>query len=78
MIGWCASSLKPRTFHRTLSDMPGLILPPTGQSFTDYDCDCFEVKNGLITEIRAYVTNEIDRKFGFVAKIEEFLANGGA
>jgi hypothetical protein len=48
-----------------------------GESFTDYDCDCFEVKDGLITEIRAYATNEIDRKFRFVSKIEEFLATGG-
>jgi hypothetical protein len=34
------------------------------------------VRDGLITEIRAYVTNEIHRKFGFVPKIEGFLATG--
>ena len=62
------------TFSEPYAILPGLVLPPTGESFTDYDCDCFEVKDGLITEIRAYVTNEIDRKFGFVAKIEEFFA----
>jgi hypothetical protein len=27
-------------------------------------------------QIRAYVTNDIDRKFGFVSKIEKFLATG--
>jgi len=48
--------------------MPGLGFYPQRRVFTDYDCDCFEVKDGLITEIRAYVTNEIDRKFGFVFK----------
>jgi predicted ester cyclase len=62
------------TFSEPYAILPGLVLPATGESFTDYDCDCFEVKDGLITEIRAYVTNEIDRKFSFVAKIEEFLA----
>jgi ketosteroid isomerase-like protein len=66
------------TFTEPYPIIPGLVLPPTGESFTDYDCDCFEVKDGLITEIRAYVTNEIDRKFGFVSKIEEFLAAGNA
>jgi ketosteroid isomerase-like protein len=65
------------TFTRPYPVMPGLVLPPTGESFTDYDCDCFEVKDGLITEIRAYVTNEIDRKYSFISKIEEFLATGG-
>jgi hypothetical protein len=64
------------TFTEPYSILPGLVLPPTGESFTDYDCDCFEVKDGLITEIRAYVTNDIDRKFSFVAKIEEFFAAG--
>jgi ketosteroid isomerase-like protein len=62
------------TFTEPYSILPGLVLQPTGESFTDHDCDCFEVKDGLITEIRAYVTNEIDRKFSFVAKIEEFFA----
>ena len=66
------------TFTHPYPIMPGLILPPTGETFTDYDCDCFEVKDGLITEIRAYVTNDIDRKFRFVSKIEEFLAAGNA
>ena len=62
------------TFTEPYPIMPGLVLLPTGESFTDYDCDWFEVKDGLITEIRAYVTNEIHRKFAFVPKIEEFLA----
>ena len=66
------------TFTEPYPIMPGLVLPPTGESFTDYDCDCFEVKDGLITEIRAYVTNDIDRKFRFVSKIQEFLATGNA
>lgn len=66
------------TFTEPYSVMPGLVLPPTGESFTDHDCDCFIVKDGLITEIRAYVTNEIDRKFGFVSKIEQFLSTGNA
>jgi hypothetical protein len=64
------------TFTEPYPVLPGLVLPPTRESFTDYDCDCFEVKDGLITEIRAYVTNELDRKYGFVSKIEEFLATG--
>jgi ketosteroid isomerase-like protein len=64
------------TFTEPYPVLPGLVLPPTGESFTDYDCDCFEVKNGLITEIRAYVTNEIDRKYSFISKIGEFLATG--
>ena len=66
------------TFTEPYEVLPGLVLSPTGESFTDYDCDCFEVKDGLITEIRAYVTNEIDRKFSFVAKIEEHLATASA
>lgn len=66
------------TFTDPYPVLPGLVLPPTGESFTDYDCDCFEVKDGLITQIRAYVTNELDRKYGFVAKIEEFLTTGSA
>jgi predicted ester cyclase len=66
------------TFTEPYEVLPGLLLAPTGESFTDYDCDCFEVKDGLITEIRAYVTNEIERKFNFVAKIEEFLTTGNA
>ena len=64
------------TFTEPYSIMPGLVLPPTGEPFTDYDCDCFEVKDGLITQIRAYVTNELDRKYHFVSKIEEFLTRG--
>ncbi|BCO56961.1 hypothetical protein MINTM005_22050 [Mycobacterium intracellulare] len=66
------------TFTNPYPIMPGLILPPTGETFTDHDCDWFEVRDGLITEIRAYVTNDIDRKFRFVSKIEEFLATGNA
>ena len=66
------------TFTEPYPIMPGLVLPPTGESFTDYDCDCFEVRDGLITEIRAYVTNEIHRKYNFIPKIEEFLATGSA
>lgn len=66
------------TFTEPYPIMPGLVLPPTGESFIDYDCDCFEVKHGLITEIRGYVTNEINRKYGFISKIEEFLATGNA
>ena len=66
------------TFTKPYSIMPGLVLPPTGESFTDFDCDCFDVKDGLITQIRAYVTNELDRKYHFVSKIEQFLASGNA
>ncbi|WP_330254101.1 ester cyclase [Nocardia sp. NBC_00565] len=66
------------TFTDPYPVLPGLVLAPTGESYTDYDCDCFEVKDGLITEIRAYVTNELDRKFRFVSKIEEFLSTGNA
>jgi ketosteroid isomerase-like protein len=66
------------TFTEPYPIMPGLVLRPTGESFTDYDCDCFEVKDGLITEIRAYVTNEIERRYSFISKIEEFLATDSA
>jgi ketosteroid isomerase-like protein len=62
------------TFTDPYPVMPGLVLDPTGESYTDYDCDVFIVKDGLITEIRAYVTNEIHRKYDFLPKIEAFLA----
>jgi ketosteroid isomerase-like protein len=66
------------TFTEPYPVMPGLLIPPTAESYTDYDCDVFEVKDGLITEIRAYVTNEIHRTFNFVTKIEEFFATDNA
>jgi ketosteroid isomerase-like protein len=62
------------TFTEPYPVLPGLVIPPTGESYTDYDCDVFEVRDGLITEIRAYVTNEVHRTFDFVGKIEKFFA----
>jgi len=53
--------------------MPGLVSTPNGESFTDYDCDCFEVKMDLSHEIRAYVTNEIDRNLALFQRSTNFL-----
>jgi predicted ester cyclase len=54
--------------------MPGLTLPPTGESFIDQDGIWFQVKDGLITEVRAYITNNLDRTFKFVSRIEALFA----
>lgn len=42
---------------------PGVTLQPTYTSFTDHDADFFTVKDGLITEIRAYITNNFERTY---------------
>jgi predicted ester cyclase len=54
--------------------VPGLVLQPTGESYEDHNADCFRVKDGKITEIRAYITNNLERTFHFERKIGELIA----
>jgi hypothetical protein len=54
--------------------MSGLTLAPTGESYSDYNCDWFRVnEEGLITEIRAYITNNLERTFRFESRIMELV-----
>jgi len=52
----------------------GLALEPTGESYHDRDGIFIVVKDGLIVEIRAYVTNNLDRTFHFEDKIMKLVA----
>jgi len=51
------------TWTKPYTIEPGVTLQPTNTSFTDHDADFFTVKNGLITEIRAYITNNFERTY---------------
>jgi ketosteroid isomerase-like protein len=62
------------TWTRPYHLLPGLTLEPTHTSFLDHDSDWFTVKDGLITEIRAYVTNNVDRAYHLAARVEEHLS----
>lgn len=52
------------TWTKPYNILPGVTLQPTNTSFVDHDADFFTVKNGLITEIRAYITNNFQRIYG--------------
>jgi hypothetical protein len=42
----------------------------------DYDCDWFRVNEaGLITEVRAYVTQNLEAAYGFSSAIRAFMAS---
>jgi len=51
------------TWTKPYTVAPGVTLQPTNTSFTDHDSDYFTVENGLITEIRAYITNNFERTY---------------
>jgi predicted ester cyclase len=64
------------TFTAPYNIMPGLTLPPNGTGFVDYDCDWFRVNEaGLITEVRAYVTQNLEAAYGFSSAIRAFMAS---
>jgi ketosteroid isomerase-like protein len=65
------------TWTEPYAILPGLTLSPTNTSFLDHDGDWFTVKDGLITEIRAYVTNNVERVYGLRATIEKYLVDNG-
>lgn len=50
-----------------------LTLPPTGESFVDQDGIWFQVKDGLICEIRAYITNNLERTFKFSERLAALM-----
>jgi hypothetical protein len=55
----------------------GKSVPPTNKAYKDWDCAWFEVNDdGLITEIRAYLTNNFARTYNLVDPGE--VANQGA
>ncbi len=55
--------------------MPGFTLPPTNTSYRDHDSAWFEVDDdGLITEIRAYITNDFSAQFKTGEKVMAVLA----
>jgi steroid delta-isomerase-like uncharacterized protein len=61
-------------FTKPFEILPGLTLRPTGTAFVDHDCDWFRInEDGLIAEIHAYVTNNLEREYHFVSQIMEFL-----
>ncbi len=58
--------------------VPGLVFPPDGKRFEDHDADFFTVNDdGLITEIRAYITNNNERVHGLGAKIAALMEQSG-
>ena len=64
------------TFTEPYEVLPGLIIQPTGATYEDRDAVFLRVdEDGLINEIRAFVTKDLDRKFHFEAAIAEFLTN---
>jgi ketosteroid isomerase-like protein len=68
--------LEHGTFTVPYEVLPGLVIQPTGDSYEDRDGVFFRVSDeGLISEIHAYVTKDLNRKFGFETVIAEFLAN---
>jgi hypothetical protein len=53
------------------------VLQPTGERYEDHNGDWIVVNDdGLISEIRAYITNNIQRTFNFQARIEALIATG--
>jgi len=51
------------TWTKPFTPQPGTTLQPDYLPFTDHDSDFFTVKNGLITQIRSYVTNNFERTY---------------
>jgi len=53
---------------------PGVILPATGERYEDHNGDWFTInQDGLISEIRAYITNNFERTFHLESKVAEML-----
>lgn len=54
--------------------MPALVIQPTGESYSDYNADFIRVDaDGLIVELRAYITNNLERTFHFEAQITQMV-----
>ena len=55
--------------------LPGVVLPATGERYEDHNGDWITVdKDGLISEIRAYITNNFDRVFHLEGKIASMMS----
>ena len=63
------------TFTQPYDLLPGLTIQPTGASYEDRDAVFLRINDeGLIAEIHAYVTRDLQRKFGLELAIANFLA----
>jgi ketosteroid isomerase-like protein len=69
--------LEGGTFTAPYSPLPGLTLEPTNTAYQDRDCVVFRVEGDFIAEFRAWVTNDLDRKYHLEAKIAAFLEGQG-
>ncbi|GGF42058.1 nuclear transport factor 2 family protein [Subtercola lobariae] len=56
---------------------PGLVLPATGERYEDHNGDWITVNDdGLISEIRAYITTNFDRTFHLESKLTALMGGG--
>lgn len=63
------------TFTRPYARAAGLELSPTGESYDDRSSIYFQVnEDSLISEIRAYYTNNLQRTYSFGARIAAWHA----
>jgi hypothetical protein len=63
------------TFTEPYDLLPGLTIQPSGASYEDRDGVFLRVNDeGLIAEIHAYVTRDLQRKLGLESAIADFLA----
>jgi predicted ester cyclase len=66
------------TFTNRYTLVSGLQFEPTGEKYLDHSSIHFRVNDdGLIAEIRAYYTNDLERKFHIRQTIEEKLGLEG-
>ncbi|UFS59932.1 nuclear transport factor 2 family protein [Subtercola endophyticus] len=62
--------LEHGTWTKPMELAPGVVFEPTGEYFEDHDADFFVIgDDGLIKEIRAYITNNVERVYGLSARI---------
>jgi hypothetical protein len=83
----CCEFLEHGTFTRPYRDINRIVgmfvgrevteftLEPTGESYYDYNSDFLVVRDGLIVELRAYITNNLDRTFHFEKRVREIVAS---
>jgi ketosteroid isomerase-like protein len=69
--------LEQGTFTEPYEVLPDLTIEPTGTAYADHDCIVFRVDNEEIVEIRAFMTNDLDRKYHLESKIADFIASRG-
>jgi ketosteroid isomerase-like protein len=60
------------TFTKPFELMRGIMLQPTNTSYEDHDCVLFRVnEDGLIAEIRAYITQNLEKEYHLQEKLIE-------